>query len=467
VKRYFYYVLAVMLLVLCCNAFADPLENANWRIKQYRTREVKLKLRDFQGRKLKDVKVKIQMQRHQFLFGCSIFSFGAFKTEEENQGYLELFSGLFNYATVPFYFRAAERKGGAREAERNEAIIKWCEANHITMKGHTLIWHEPAGNPSWLSDDPSEVERALRKRVETVIREYRYEISIWDLLNEPTVAWGKDTPVAKWENKIGPVKAWERALKWAKGVDRSGVYLVNDFNIDASSALAGFISDPERIWKMAEDPVKHYPVSYKNYIEALKREGAKPDAIGIQAHMHKGNWPLWEVWQLCETYSRLNIPIHFTETTVLSGEPKDKIYWHEPEKNLPWPSTEKGEKEQADYVEKYYKLLFSHPAVEAITWWNLSDYDAWLNAPAGLVRRDLSKKPAYERLERLIKKEWWTSLEEKTDDDGEIEFRGFCGDYQIILPEQGNYSTFSIDCDKKDGQKIEVRVQRKFKQVQE
>ena len=53
-------------------------------------------------------------------------------------------------------------------------------------------------------------------------------------------------------------------------------------------------------------------------------------------------------------------------------------------------------------------MLFSHPAVAAVTWWDFTDQDAWQQAPAGLVRDDMSPKPAYEQLRSLIKGKWWT-----------------------------------------------------------
>ena len=48
-------------------------------------------------------------------------------------------------------------------------------------------------------------------------------------------------------------------------------------------------------------------------------------------------------------------------------------------------------------------MIFSHPAVEAITWWDFSDRGAWQRAPAGFLRDDLSPKPAYERLQQPVK----------------------------------------------------------------
>jgi hypothetical protein len=44
----------------------------------------------------------------------------------------------------------------------------------------------------------------------------------------------------------------------------------------------------------------------------------------------------------------------------------------------------------------FYTLLFSHPAVAALIWWDLSDRGALPGAPAGLLREDVGFKPAYD-----------------------------------------------------------------------
>ena len=71
-----------------------------------------------------------------------------------------------------------------------------------------------------------------------------------------------------------------------------------------------------------------------------------------------------------------------------------------------WPSTPEHEARQADYVEKLYRTLFIYPAVECIVWWDLSDARSWKGAPSGLLRADMTPKPAYHRLHKLIKEEW-------------------------------------------------------------
>ena len=87
---------------------------------------------------------------------------------------------------------------------------------------------------------------------------------------------------------------------------------------------------------------------------------------------------------------------------------------------------------QAEYAEKFYRLCFAHPAVRAITWWDLCDRGAWRDG-GGLLRDDLTPKPVYRRLDRLINHRWRTGGTGKTDDSGRMEFRGFHGRYLIVV----------------------------------
>jgi hypothetical protein len=55
----------------------------------------------------------------------------------------------------------------------------------------------------------------------------------------------------------------------------------------------------------------------------------------------------------------------------------------------------------------------------------------------GMLRADMSPKPVYEQLKRLIHEEWKTTLHATTDNDGRFTFRGFCGKYRLVLEVHG------------------------------
>ena len=103
-------------------------------------------------------------------------------------------------------------------------------------------------------------------------------------------------------------------------------------------------------------------------------------------------------------------------------------------------STPGGEAEQAREAVRFYTMLFSHPAVQAITWWDPSDQHAWQAAPAGLIRKDMTPKPAYNRLLKLIHQTWWTQESLSSDEKGRCGFWGFLGDYEVTV-HQGDRST--------------------------
>lgn len=371
----------------------DLLATAEGRIEKNRKADVTIKVVDRRGKPLSGAQVEVEQTRHAFLFGCNIFPLFNYQGEQHEK-YGKEFSALLNYATLGFYWGSYEPERGRKGREHQERIARWCKERGIATKGHPLVWHEVY--PRWAPNNPDEAKPLLRERVREIVSQFAGLIDRWDVVNEATVSERFDNGVGNWVKRDGAATVVAECLSWAREANPKAVLLYNDFNISPA---------------------------FERLVEELIRRKAPLDAIGIQSHMHGGEWPLERAWQVCETYARFGKPLHFTETTVLSGEHG----WMRP---LPWPTTPEGEARQANYVEQLYTLLFSHPAVEAITWWDFMD-GGWQGAPAGLVRADLSPKPVYYRLMRPIKGKWWTQEVLRTNAKGEAKTRGFLGDYRV------------------------------------
>lgn len=381
----------------------DPLAGAEERIERHRKADVTIQVRTADGRPVRGATVRVEQTRHAFLFGCNIFPLFSY-TGEQHVTYARQFAALMNYATLGFYWGAYEPQPGQTGAAAQERIARWCQEHGIATKGHPLVWHEVY--PSWGPADPEEARARLHDRVTDIVRRFRGLVDRWDVVNEATVSARFENGFGRWVKRDGAASVVGEALEWARAANPDATLLYNDFNVGP---------DFERL------------------VEALVAARKPLDAIGIQSHMHGGEWPLERAWQVCETYARFGKPIHFTELTVLSGE-------HGWQKPAPWPSTPDGEARQADYVEKLYTLLFSHPAVAAITWWDFMD-GGWQGAPAGLVRADLTPKPAYQRLLALVKGKWWTTATAKTDRSGRCQLRGFLGGYRVSVTTPGASAT--------------------------
>jgi GH35 family endo-1,4-beta-xylanase len=170
------------------------------------------------------------------------------------------------------------------------------------------------------------------------------------------------------------------------------------------------------------------------------------DALGLQSHMHQGYWGEEKTLATLDRFARYGLPIHFTETTLVSGHLMPPEIVDLNDYQIPhWASTPEGEARQADEMVRHYRTLVGHPSVEAITYWGLADgARAWLGAPVGLIRADGTPKPSYEALHALVKGEWWlppTTL--VTDGSGRVRFTGFLGEYELSTAGRG--ATVTLD----------------------
>jgi len=373
------------------------------RIQQNRSTEIEIVLTDQDNKPLRNTQAHVQLVRHEFRFGCDAFLLQPDVSTDRQRDYQERFSALLNYATLPFYWGGYERIKGETDEKRLQRMAGWCARHEIEPKGHPLVWHEVY--PAWGHDCPdSEVLSRLEKRVTEIVSQFRGTVDTWDVVNEATVSHGFDNAVGRWIADKGAAECVAQALHWAREANPSATLLYNDFNV-------------------SEDMVR--------LVADLLDRGAPLDAIGIQSHMHKGTWTLEKAWETCEAFAGFGLPLHWTELTVLSGRPKapDDNDWHF--RHTEWKTTPQGEKAQAEYAEGLYTVLFSHPAVEAITWWDLSDWSSWQGAPAGLIREDMTPKPLYERLLHLVREEWNTDVETTTDENGRIRLCAFFGQYRV------------------------------------
>jgi GH35 family endo-1,4-beta-xylanase len=183
--------------------------------------------------------------------------------------------------------------------------------------------------------------------------------------------------------------------------------------------------------------------AYDILVEGLLESGVEIDVIGIQSHMHQGYWGIEKTEEILERFSRFNLPLHFTETTLISGEimPRHIVDLNDWQVDV-WPSTPEGEARQAQETITHYEKLFAHPLVESITWWSFTD-GLWLKAPSGLLDKNSDPKPVYNALHKKIKGEWWMNETEfVSDENGNVVVEGYKGDYVAVC--QGREVEFTV-----------------------
>ncbi len=383
------------------------LEQANDRIEKHRKADATLTVVDAAGKTVSGAKIEVEQTRHAFMFGCNMFMWGRAGDEKSEAEYRRRFADVFNFATLPFYWWTYEPKKDEPIHNKTEAVARWCKEQGITCKGHPLAWNYAEAR--WLPDDSHELMDLQLARIDDCVTRFRGLIDIWDVVNEAThydrPELKKRAPklTATWA-EVGQVEFTRKCFQPARQANKQATLLINDYRVDPA---------------------------YAKLIEGLVDDGGKPlyDVIGIQSHQHGGTWTNRKIWEVCERFARFDVPLHFTETTIVSG----KRGWGRADRGQEWDTTPEGELYQAREVERFYTMLYSHPSVEAITWWDFTDRHAWQRAPAGFLRKDMSPKPAYETLHKLIKEKWWTKTSAETNSEGVACFRGTLGDYKVTI----------------------------------
>lgn len=423
------------------------LSEADDRIEKHRKGTVKIQITLEDGTVLpENTKLTAKLIRHDFLFGSNLFGFNNARGNDESS-YRGRFAEIFNYATLPFYWETYEPETGKPEIKRWMDAADWSAENGIKTKGHPLIWKM---EPQWIVQYPdSEKKKLALNRVTDIVQSFSDQISVWDVVNEPS--WGK-----KDSNR-------ENAQALSLLYEHGETALIH-----TAHALARKANPDAYLIINDHDTTTRFEEIIRNALNA----NTDFDAIGIQSHMHEGYWDAQRTWNTIERFAKYGKPIHFTEVAILSGpirkpsKLKKKIgrinsilnaafveNWVSDDE--PWESTEAGELRQATQVREFYKILFSHPSVEAITWWDFSDRYAWKDAPSGLLDKNLNPKPAFYALHKLVNDSWTTDLKLESDTEGNT-IRGFYGIYKVSAQVNGKKVEGNFHLKRQNDQTVQV-----------
>lgn len=380
----------------------------------HRRAKKRIRVVDGKGNPIVGTRLQLKQTKHEFLFGCGAFDINEYFATEDParknflQERVDIWTDLYNYGTLPFYWGGYEPKEGEPQWQSRMAAAKFLQSKGMAVKGHPLCWHTSCADWLMKYDNATILDKQL-KRIERDVTRFKGTIDMWDVINEVVIM-----PIFdKYDNAItrickehGRVSLIKKVFEEAKAANPDATLLLNDFNTSTA---------------------------YEILIDGALQAGAPIDVIGIQSHQHQGYWGAEKLQDVLERYEQFGKPIHFTENTFVSG---DLMPPHIVDLNdfqvKEWPSTPEGEERQVQNTEEMYRILFEHPLVEAVTGWDFAD-GMWLGAPSGVIYKDNGLKPVYKRLKELIKGEWWTETEICTDDNGYVEVEGFKGDYVLEM----------------------------------
>ena len=385
---------------------------AQRRIREIRMKDVELFVLS-DGRPVQDACVHFRMKNHQFLFGAVCYSHGLLANQEQEDRFTRYFRELFNYSMVAYHWANYEPRRGVYREPYTRNLVDWADEIGIKKKLHALIWHEVC--PEWLKD--GEVEAEYTRRISHLMQTYGDRFDFFDLANETTVNDRFDNPVSRWIHRYGPMNMMKFGTKLVRSYKPDAKLLYGDWNVHGEE--------------------------YFNFLREMRENDIDIDIIGLQSHMHRDKWTQEETLRVMDRAAQFGWPIHFPECSVMSGKP---VGYMEYSANAVNRYTEEEEDLyfQADFSKEFYTLVFSHPAVEALSWFDFTDH-RWLGAPAGLVDDDVRPKPVYNALRKLIHEEWHSDEDAITNEYGVAKARLFCGNYDIIVETETGEKVFNRD----------------------
>jgi len=427
----------------------------NENIEKYRKGNMTVSVIDENGNAVHNAKIKVNQIKHEFKFGANLFMLDELETDEKNKLYKDYFKSIFNMATLPFYWSSIEPEKGKVRYDKNsekyyrrppiDLCIEYCEENEIEPREHALAYEHQF--PKWLSNATvDEIKEALEERYKEIAKRYADKIPTIEVTNE--MLWNHS--VTEFYNENDYI---EWCFKLAEKYFPNNQLVINEYT--------------EAFWGENCRSTD----SYYAYTEANMLKGARIDAIGAQFHVFESRES--EINKASYLYNPKCLYDHMNLYSNLSK------HLQVTEITIPAYSNETADEEiQAKILEYLYTVWFSHPSMEQIIYWNLVDGYAYVENPTpeairwsqgnmtvgenvyygGLLRFDMTPKPAYITLDNLINKKWHTELNLILNDEGCVNFRGFYGDYEIEITKDGKTvsKTFTLSSKKKNNLTITI-----------
>lgn len=401
-------------------------------------------IKDKNGMVKSGVRVKATLKNHEFKHGAHIFMLDQFETDSENEMYRSLFSQYFNLATVPFYWAGIEPvQGNPRYAADSinvyrrpapDLCLDYCREKEIDAKIHCLFYDKFI--PDWLpKKDAKQMKMLYEKRFREISERYSngvmYDVEVINELLE-----------THWWDTNSVISDTRDSLEWS--FELAQKYFPNDVLV---------INDGNFVPEIGEKTYRH---PYYMLIDSAIAKGVKIDKIGIQNHIYVG---------MCDNESLIDFKDYFDPIKNLKGLEIMSGFGKPLEiTEVQIPTLGEGECAediQAEILKYLYTIWFSSKNVESVIYWNSVEDTAYSSPEwdenklrSGLFRRNQTPKKSAQMLKKLFKQEWHTEIELITDENGQISFNGFHGDYEICI--QSCDETVYRARLNKDSQKAEI-----------
>ncbi|XP_010647914.1 endo-1,4-beta-xylanase 5 [Vitis vinifera] len=347
-------------------------------IEKTRKRKVRLQATDAHGNPIAGAKMAIKQNKLNFPFGSAISKYIL-----SNTAYQNWFTSRFTVTVFENELKwySTEWSRGKEDYSVPDAMLRFAKQHGLAVRGHNILWDNGNNQPSWVpSLSNSELQAAVDKRINSVVRRYSGQFIGWDVVNE-------NLHFSFFESRLG-AKATGVAFQKTRQLDGRTTLFMNEYDTIEKSGK-GSASPDKYLQKLRE-------------IQSFLRGGGNL-GIGLEGHFRTPNIPYMR--SAIDKLAAAKFPIWITELDVDPSQPM--------------------------HLDQVLREAHAHPAIHGIVMWA-----AW--KPEGCFRMCLTDSnfkntPTGDVVDKLLQQWTHAGLVGTTDADGFFETSLFHGDYEVAI----------------------------------
>jgi len=301
-----------------------------------------------------------------------------------NPAYVEKLLELFGFVTIPMSWEQMESEKGVYDFSKVDACVEVLVKKKLSMGAGPLLCFSKEHLPAWLLDGKAGFEK---------IRDSTYEFVL--------------KVVSRYSSHI---RTW-RVISGLNAFNHFGFNFEQILEITRAANMAVKAAS-ERAVKIVEisNPWGEYYATVPNtvpplvYMDMVVQGGVNFDAFGLQMRFDKNQGgmhirDMMHISAILDYFGHIGKPLHITEVEVPGQDgpdsSKDQTNGTHYQK---W-----GQAWQEQWIERFYKIAFSKPFVDAVTYSNLADMENSTIAGSGLLTGQFELKKSFRTLKKLHK----------------------------------------------------------------
>jgi endo-1,4-beta-xylanase len=257
-----------------------------------------------------------------------------------------------------------------------DAVVAFAEANDMTVRGHTLLWHQALvhATPDYVLaiSDPEALRALVADHIATVVGRYAGRVDAWDVVNEPLVQGGGSLFPSVFLQVLGPGYIAE-AFALAHAADPDATLFLNEVLLESNEATV------DALLALVTD---------------LLAQGVPIHGVGFQAHFFFPELLDADVLrERLQAFADLGLVVELTELDVALRQSVRP--------------GRRAERQGDDYF-AIARACLAVAACRRITTWGFTDRHTWYDDFFGpdkdplLFDDDYAPKPAYEGMREAL-----------------------------------------------------------------